>query len=117
MGAGSDCGCGMKGSCSIGADLRTSLYCSMDMPGIEKSVSWTKVPGTPKRSIGADERLLSSRAPARGGSSIGEGPWWGDRAETEEQSDTSEGAPSAEIWENAEGDGRGVSYILPKDAA
>lgn len=39
---------------------------------------------------------------------MGDVPWFGDRVDPE-LSDTKEGAPSPDIWEKAEGDGRGVS--------
>lgn len=59
--------------------------------------------------MGPDERLCSSREPERGGSSMGDGPLCGERPETDEQSETSDGAPSADICEKADGDGSGVS--------
>ena len=40
---------------------------------------------------------------------MGDGPGMGERAEIEEQSDINEGAPSADICEYADGEGRGVS--------
>lgn len=77
-------------------------------------MSWTNDPGTPSRSIGADERRRSSLAFASGGSSIGEGPLCGERPATDDpQSEMSDGAPSAESCEKADGEGSGVSIILP----
>lgn len=43
---------------------------------------------------------------------MGDVPSWGDRVEMDEQSEMSEGAPSADIWEKADGEGRGVSTML-----
>ena len=40
---------------------------------------------------------------------MGEVPLLGERVDAEELSETREGAPSADICEKAEGDGRGVS--------
>lgn len=47
--------------------------------------------------MGAEDTLRSSLCPASGGSSIGEGPLCGERAETEEQSEMREGALSADM--------------------
>jgi hypothetical protein len=40
---------------------------------------------------------------------MGEAPLCGERADMEEESETNEGAPSADSWEYADGDGSGVS--------
>ena len=57
------------------------------------------------------ELRRSLRVPESGGNSIGDAPWFGERLEVDEQSDMRDGAPSADIWEKAEGDGNGVSII------
>lgn len=63
--------------------------------------------------MGAADWRRSLRAPDRGGSSIGEVPLCGDRVEIEEVSETNDGgAPSADIWEKADGEGNGVSIKL-----
>lgn len=62
-----------------------------------------------KRWLDAIDCLRSSRWLANGGNSIGEGPVWGERPDTEEVSEIKEGAPSAENCEKADGEGNGVS--------
>ena len=42
---------------------------------------------------------------------MGEVPLCGERVEFDDVSEMSDGAPSAESWENADGDGSGVSII------
>jgi hypothetical protein len=44
------------------------------------------------------------------------GPWCGERWETEEQSEMREGAPSADICENPDGEWSGASYMRLKEA-
>ena len=99
----------MKASCNTGCGCFCSPKRCMCMLVIGKSVSCGKAPGTPNWSIGAEEDLRSLRDPERGGSSMGEVPLLGERVDAEELSETREGAPSADICEKAEGDGRGVS--------
>ena len=77
--------------------------------GCEKSVSVNEL-GTLSRRPDPAEYRRSLLDPDSGGSSMGEGPLCGERPDTEEVSESNDGVPtSAESWEKADGDGKGVS--------
>lgn len=79
--------------------------------GCEKSTS-VKELGTLSRRPEAPEAaeyLRSPAGPASGGSSMPDGPWWGERPDTDEVSESRDGVPSADRDEKADGEGRGVS--------